>query len=267
MTRSPGSDVRYAYAVGRIRSLETTLMGSNDLERMLDEETLSGSVRVMSDFGEYDLYASEIKDRGAAEAMISGELSRTYAIIDKLTIDRGAAMPFTKKRPASDPEIWRDCAYAWRGSIFLDGYIKMAIDLENIKIFFRARIAGRDRRSLEKALIPGGHLDKRTLAEYFDKPADEIASRAGHLRYGSSIFEGIEEYLRSGSLERLEKECDDRLVEYLKEAKMFSFGVEPVIAFALAKEVEAKNLRVILFGKLAGMGADEIRPLLRKSYV
>ena len=50
-------------------------------------------------------------------------------------------------------------------------------------------------------------------------------------------------------------------------AKRFPFGVEAVIGYLVAKEIEFTAVRVIMSGKMAGIDGDTIRQRLREAYV
>lgn len=76
----------------------------------------------------------------------------------------------------------------------------------------------------------------------------------------------MDEY-KNNNIASIEKACDDFLIRYIKEAKYFHFGIEPLISYILAKENEIKNLRIILIGKMNGFDRDYIRRALRRSYV
>ncbi len=41
-------------------------------------------------------------------------------------------------------------------------------------------------------------------------------------------------------------------IEYIKDAKYISFGIEPAAACLIAKDSEIKNLRMIFTGKITG---------------
>ena len=56
-------------------------------------------------------------------------------------------------------------------------------------------------------------------------------------------------------------------MEYNKTAKYESFGIAPIAAYWLAKEVEIDNLRIILLGKKVGLPAEDIIERLREPYV
>lgn len=56
------------------------------------------------------------------------------------------------------------------------------------------------------------------------------------------------------------------MTNYLKKAKLISFGPEPIIAYIFAKENEIKAVRIILTGKKNGVDPDIIKERLRERY-
>ena len=68
-------------------------------------------------------------------------------------------------------------------------------------------------------------------------------------------------------LESFEKACDDYLTEYVKEAKYKTLTPEPVAAYILAKETEAKCVRIIMTCKLHNIDAETIKERVREAYV
>ena len=63
-----------------------------------------------------------------------------------------------------------------------------------------------------------------------------------------------------------ELECDNAVNEYLKGAKLVSFGPEAVVAYIAAVEGEITAVRMILTGRLAGIAPQTIRERLRDLY-
>ena len=64
-----------------------------------------------------------------------------------------------------------------------------------------------------------------------------------------------------------EKVADDFITEYIGEAKHISFGIEPLIGYIWAKEIELKNVRIILYGKINNFEKEEVFSQLRIPYV
>ena len=60
--------------------------------------------------------------------------------------------------------------------------------------------------------------------------------------------------------------ADNYLISFLKRAKYVVFGLEPVVAYLLARENEVKMIRMIMIGKLNGLATDLLRSRLRDIY-
>ncbi|GAI62431.1 unnamed protein product, partial [marine sediment metagenome] len=67
----------------------------------------------------------------------------------------------------------------------------------------------------------------------------------GFKDYYGIVKDGIENWKKSGSFSFLEKLFDDYLLNFVKKAKYISFGIEPLIGYLVAKEMEVKNLRTV----------------------
>ena len=64
----------------------------------------------------------------------------------------------------------------------------------------------------------------------------------------SGFSETIEQALYN--YEELDKFCDNYIMKYMKEAKLKSLTIEPIVAYTYAKQTEFKNIRIIFTGKL-----------------
>ena len=80
-------DTRYAYAVGRIRVLETRLLNRDALQRMLEADSPQATLEALSDT-EYEASFSKIESEWDFETALREEMERIYKLIDKLTQDR-----------------------------------------------------------------------------------------------------------------------------------------------------------------------------------
>jgi len=150
---------------------------------------------------------------------------------------------------------------------FLQRYIQLLIDVQNIKTFIRAKEQKREREFLKKVLIKGGKVDLDVFINNYIEDIESFSNKVFHTEHFKWIKDGIEEYLKTKDLGRIEKVADDYLLSILKNSKFISFGPEPVVAYLYAKENEIKILRIILTGKKNKVGADTIRERLRDIYV
>lgn len=77
----------------------------------------------------------------------------------------------------------------------------------------------------------------------------------------------IEEYKNTSSLSNFEKYVDDYLMDLIKETNSINYGAEVIFAYLIAKEVEIKNLRLVLVGKVNDLPFEFIKERLREVYV
>jgi len=77
----------------------------------------------------------------------------------------------------------------------------------------------------------------------------------------------VREWQEKGAITRLEKLSDDFITEYLRQSKRMPFGLDPLVGYLYAKEIEVKNIRLILVGKINGLPVEDIRERLRNVYI
>ncbi|NLZ49679.1 MAG: V-type ATP synthase subunit C [Clostridiales bacterium] len=150
---------------------------------------------------------------------------------------------------------------------FVEKYVKSLIDLTNVKSLIRVKKQNKDRKFLEEVLIEGGNTDKDNFISLLMDNIETIAGKLSYVDYIEPLRLGVEDYIKTGSLNGLEKFTDDYIVKIMKDAKYVSFGPEPLIAYIFAKENEIKLIRMIMVGKINGMDAGVIRERLRDNYV
>lgn len=150
---------------------------------------------------------------------------------------------------------------------FLLDYIKLNIDLTNIKTLIRVKKQEKSRNFFDEVIVDGGNLDRGALLELLNETEENISKKLYAKSYNTVVEKGLEEYLDSSKLSLMEKLSDNFLMDYAKKAKFVSFGAEPIIAYILAKETEIKIIRIIMIGKLNNVSAEVIRERLRDIYV
>ncbi len=152
------------------------------------------------------------------------------------------------------------------GSRFLKGYVSLVIDTINLKTFARCRRMGQSWGYFETVFLEGGNIGLRTFVGGYDEPLQQFASRIAATALGKACEEGGASMKESGTFTNLEKLCDDALIKYVKDAKYISFGIEPLVGYAVGKQMEIKNVRIILAGKAAGLDGSLIRERVRETY-
>ena len=149
---------------------------------------------------------------------------------------------------------------------FLEKMFLIQIDLTNIRTFLRLREMAKGRDYLEKCLISRGVLEREHFLKSFEGSLESFVESLKFKDYYEILKSGIEHWKKSGSFSFLEKLFDDFLLNFVKRAKYISFGIEPLIGYLVAKEMEVKNLRTVIVGKFNGLSPEVIRGRLREVY-
>ncbi len=151
-------------------------------------------------------------------------------------------------------------------SEFVLNYIKMQIDIINIKSFVRLRKMGKSWDFFSKVYIDGGNISKKTYISSFDESYESFADQVFIYGYKEIFIEGIDSLNKTGMFTNLEQLFDNKLINYIKSAKYVSYGIEPLVSYLLAKENEIKIVRIIMASKIAGISSDKIRERMRETY-
>ncbi len=158
-------------------------------------------------------------------------------------------------------------AAAHSGNEYIQGYIALLIDTLNLKTFVRLREMKKNWDFFSKVFLPGGRISESLFVSSYEDSYEQFAEKL--LPYGldEALSEGAVLLKESGRFTVLEKLCDNRLLQYAKQAKYISFGVEPLAAYLIAKEGDIKNVRIIMAGLLQGLSKAKIKERQRESYV
>ena len=150
------------------------------------------------------------------------------------------------------------------GSDFLVGYVRVTIDAANLRSAVRTLRMKKGGEFLEKVLFEGGTVSVSAIidAAFSGEVSEPFAPTV--LRTAAELGA---EALRGGSLTAFEKACDDAVTAFATKAKSVSFGVEAVIGYLVAKEIEFTAVRIIMSSRMAGITGDTIRERLREAYV
>jgi len=218
---------------------ETGTIGSEAMSRMIRERDYSEMTPIMQEVIE------EIRD----------VFSRTQdpQSVD-LLLDRASFRQFTADLNGI-------------GSPYLHKIARIMTDITNIKMFIRARSLNKSWDFIRKLLLEDGSIPQKVWFENSEKPVDDFVEEIRTSEYGEAAAKGWELYKAKNNISGLEKLLDDLLLKFIREAKMVTMGVEPLIAYLFAKETEIRNVRIIMTGKINKLPVDLIRERLREGYV
>ena len=152
------------------------------------------------------------------------------------------------------------------GSDFLVSVVKTKIDIVNILICDRVmRLANQYTKSalLEETFIEGGSLTLGFFMDMLDGDRRHFAEKlecTNYVKMASVLFD------TSAPLWKLEKAADDTYMDVALKAKQVAFGVPVAAGYIIARELEAKNVRILINGKNNNLSPVTIRERLRASY-
>lgn len=150
------------------------------------------------------------------------------------------------------------------GCAYLIAYVRAQIDAANLRSVVRTQRMHRTGAFLQQVLFAGGSV---TVAQILAGVSEGVASlyratplhRAGEI--GEAVLRGEKE------LWELEKACDEAVLQTAAQSRSIPFGVEVAVGYLASLENELSTVRIILSGRIAGLGADDIRERLRDDHV
>ena len=214
--------------------------------------------------------AGRVSAEKLAEALENGE----YAMLPEEMQGpcRQAAEVLSTTRDPQKSDFILDAAYFREmlraaeetDSGLLVRYVRATIDAANLRSAVRTVRMHKGGDFLRQVLFAGGEIPVDRVMSAALGGSLEDAYRTGVLRTAAELGAAA---LRGGSLTAFEKACDDAVTATAAQAKSVPFGVEVVIGYLVAKEIEFTAVRVIMAGRMAGISGETIRERLRESYV
>ena len=230
--------------------LKAQAMGLNGSHLLLDAGRVStDKLQCAVTEGDYDALPSELATaaREAAEVLgTTGDPQLADFVLDRAYY---AEMLLAAKRTRSK---------------FLEGYVRTTIDAANLRSAVRTLRMRKGGDFLKKVLFDGGSVSVDSIMNAVLGGNLESPFRTTTMRMAAEVGA---EAARGGSLTRFEKVCDDAVTAAAAKAKGVGFGVEAVIGYLVAKEIEFTAVRIIMSSRMAGIHGDTIRERLREAYV
>ncbi len=329
-------DTNYAYAVGRVRVLETRLLTRGVIERMLEATDVNELLRILSDTA----YGALLSETAGYRKLLRTEHAQAVILFDELCLDRilsqllhyqydfhnskvlvkayvakskefggddfshalseygnfdislmkGAFeeekfgfLPEVLQRTITraieeyysrndprlvdlivDQEMFRfyTSEVAKLKNDFLSHLLALTIDLTNIKTLIRAKRLEEDKETLHLAVLEGGELSVRWFVDIAEEPWESLSHRFYATPYFQIVDEGYGHLQRENSFLMLEKLCDDFFIDFLRITRYTPFGIEPLVAYLVAKLNELKILKLLFVAKLHGIEPVRIKERL-----
>jgi len=149
---------------------------------------------------------------------------------------------------------------------FLTRYVQAKIDLANLETLLRVRQKQKGREFLETVILGGGSIDKDKFFDLLTTPIENLPKQFAATDYDKLLKVAIEDFLKTKSLKLFDKLMANYLMDMAKDEKIVSFGLESVIGYLYAKEMEITSIRIIMVGKFNNISTEAIVERLRDTY-
>lgn len=149
---------------------------------------------------------------------------------------------------------------AENGSELIRRYTQLTAVCADIKTAYRCALMRKPASFLELAIAGSPGLGRDDLISASLAGTESLFEFLSVTEYA----EGAEQLKRSSAM--YEKWCDDLIMDLAEEARLGSFGPEPLEAYYIAAETELKNLRILSVCKEFGADRSTITERMRRIY-
>ncbi|OGC36795.1 hypothetical protein A2311_02035 [candidate division WOR-1 bacterium RIFOXYB2_FULL_48_7] len=233
---------KFIYAIGRLRAREAQLLDGASLQRMIEAKSFNEAFTLLRENPYYSAKIDRLPQAFDLSALLEQEEQDVIALLKELA-PGNQALQLLWQRFA--PEMTLDDYLQhvnfrpWADSHLLVPYLRSFVILARLR-----------------NMAINGHIE-----------VESTKLRYRYTNYRWAVELGLDHYQKSGSLIVLEREIDNHLLDQVRPAKYLASGLDPLIGYWVAKEIEIKNLRLILIGKKLQLPNHELQLRLRKSYV
>ncbi|MEO0227750.1 MAG: V-type ATPase subunit [candidate division WOR-3 bacterium] len=144
-------------------------------------------------------------------------------------------------------------------SEFFLRFYELYFDLENIRSFFRVRQFDDPIETFNKVFINYGTILKEKFLEILNKDKEAIIRSFRNTPYESLIERAVKSFEEELSFVKLERIIEEKRLVFLKQARMYAFGVEPLFGYLHFKRAEIRCLRQVYTGRLRNLPVSYIK--------
>lgn len=257
------SRLSYAFAVGRIRALERTLISGAIFREAAEERDFPAAMKALFDVGQFDDSLLKVTDSDELDDLLAKEDTKTYNMMRELLQEKEIQDIIIQE---SQPDRVLGLAEE-SGYVFIRNYLKHKIDLGNFKILLRSKYSGLQPEAFERLVMSGGFLDEDIFFRGHELSFSEIGEMvktSPYLNLWNTATDALEEF---ETFVPCERSIEDFLTVYLRKAKYIVFGPEPVFAYVLVKRRELSLVRLVAVGKLQSIPVETLKQRIGETYV
>jgi V/A-type H+-transporting ATPase subunit C len=164
----------------------------------------------------------------------------------EIEIDRACLTALYAEGQASSSQLLRE-------------YSAFIVDTANIRAAVRCQILGKPRDFIELVIAQTGTLNIEEFITAASGEEFDLARFLENTRYAGAVH--------SDTPAAFERFCADKIIEMIKPQLKSISGIEPLVAYLLARENEISMVRIILSSKTCGLSEGAVRERLGRTYV
>ncbi len=149
---------------------------------------------------------------------------------------------------------------------FIRQYFAALCDFDNVLTFLRMRAMGAAREDLKGMLLPEGGIRHETLLAAYELSFDALNKVLSDSVARDALNQGLSAMAGSGNIGVLEKERDDYLLSLVNDHRHDAMTIFPIVGYWLARDREAKAIRLLISVKRNGLDDGVITERLRALY-
>ncbi len=149
---------------------------------------------------------------------------------------------------------------------FVKQYFAALCDFDNVITFFRMRAMGAQKEDLKEMLLPPAGVKAQSLIDAYELSAETLNKALSGSVAKGALQDGLSLMLVSGNIATLEKARDDYLLSLVNGHRHEVMTIFPIVGYLLARDREAKAVRLILTVKRNGLDDGVITERLRELY-
>ncbi len=149
---------------------------------------------------------------------------------------------------------------------FARQYFSALCDFDNVITFLRMRAMGAHKEDLKDVLLPATGIRADALINAYELSSESLTKALSESVAKSAMLEGLSRMLATGNIAMLEKARDDYLLSLVNEHRHDVMTIFPVVGYYLARDREAKAVRLIVTVKRNGLDDSVILERLRELY-
>jgi V/A-type H+-transporting ATPase subunit C len=131
-------------------------------------------------------------------------------------------------------------------SVFLTGLFKIQIDLTNIRTMLRLKFTESEQHNV---FLKGGFIELERFIHGIELGYEALGTLFFVTPYYRIVETGAGYLASDKSFLKVEQQCEEHLVGFLKTTIRITAGPQPIIAYLLMKENEIRTVKLILTAK------------------